>query len=957
MRSARRTRPRTPVAVATALALVATAVVATPVQADPPKKPGWSSTTRTKSVPGTPATARPRPADPPAEHALTAAPAVAWPKATTADVAVTAAAARVADTPVSVKAAGGPDRVRVEVLDRAAADKAGVNGVLFRVGRADAAQPAGPVTVEVDYSGFRHAFGGDYATRLSLVRLPACASFAPQRADCARGTPLPAHNDVKAGRLRGEVTVSGKPRAGDPENGRAALEPDALYAVTAAPSGSAGTFKPTSLAPSAMWQVGLQSGDFAWSYPLELPPVPGPEPELALSYSSGAIDGRTASTNNQSSWIGDGFDFQPGFIERQYTSCTADGGSTGDLCYASANAVVALPGVAGELVWDATKEVWRAEEDDGWRVEQLFGAANGDNDGEHWRLTSPDGTQYFFGRSAEARSAWTVPVYGNQAGEPCHAATFATSWCRQSYRWMLDHVVDRHGDAVAYFYDTETNHYGRDNTASLATPYVRAGHLVRIDYGLREGQEPAARVVFTPADRCVPGSACTRSQPADWPDVPWDQQCDGGTCTGKHSPVFFGSKRLAAITAQVRTGGELVDVDSWRLSHLFPSTEDHTSPGLWLESIVHTGHIGGTATLPEVNFDGVLLDNRVAANGVWTLRFRHTSTSGAPTVTAWSLSSSINLQASTTAPDTKFANPADLTIDGYYTFGSARACGVPGTGANDVRVAVDIRHPNRGDLKLELEAPEGAARYLLEDVPDSDTGDDLFKTYSVPGVAQIANGDWELVVRDTRTGNTGTIDGWSLHFGGLQAVAPGTRFENAADVPITDNGTVESTVSITGVTGAAPAGLRVGVVIRHPRRGDLTLHLVAPDGTAYPLEDLTGSGDGDDVVTEYGVNADGETANGTWRLRVADTALGDTGVVDVKHPNRGDLVLTLVAPDGTAYPVADLPDTDTADDLAATYWVDASGEAANGGWALQVRDLAPGGTGLIDAWSLQFGSD
>ncbi|NUT97537.1 MAG: hypothetical protein HOY78_36490 [Saccharothrix sp.] len=614
MRSPRR-RHRRPlfrlIATTTALALVASGTTV-PAQAAPePAKPGRPTVSRTGSVTGEAAPVRPRPADPAAEHAVTSVPAVSWPKAGAAEIAVGHTAARVADTAVSVSAAnGGPERVRVEVLDRAAALRAGVEGVLFRVRRADTAQQAGPVTVDVDYSGFRHAYGGDYAARLALVRLPACAAWAPQRADCVTGTPVTAHNDLGAGHLRGEVAVAGAPRGKDPEDARAGLEPDALFAVTATPNGSAGSFKPTSLAPSAMWEVGLQSGDFSWSYPLDLPAVPGPEPTVALSYSSGGIDGRTPATNNQSSWIGDGFDFQPGSIERQYTSC----GTTGDLCYATPNAVVSLPGVTGELVFDATKGIWRAEEDDGWRVEQLFGAANGDNDGEHWQLTAPDGTRYSFGRGADARSAWTVPVFGDDAGEPCNAASFGVSWCQQAYRWQLDEVVDRHGDVIKYFYDTEINHYGRAGTASLATPYVRGGRLSHIDYGLRDGRsEPAARVLFTAADRCLPGSACLRTTTADWPDVPWDQQCDGGVCTGRLSPVFFGTKRLAKITAQVRDGAQLRDVDSWTLTHLFPATGDVTSPSLWLESIVHTGHVDGAAVVPEVNFDGEVRDNRVEA--------------------------------------------------------------------------------------------------------------------------------------------------------------------------------------------------------------------------------------------------------------------------------------------------------------------------------------------------------
>jgi hypothetical protein len=270
-----------------------------PAQAAKPDGPGWPTATRLKSVPGKAVPARPRQPDKAAQGAQTAAPPVTWPKPGSVEVTLSRASvqsARAADLPVWVKpdAAKGPDRVRVEVLDQPAAQRAGVRGVMFRVQRADGSPDPGPVTVDVDYSGFRHAFGGDYATRLALVRLPACASTTPHRAECLTGTVVKAQNDVRTGRIRGDVTAS-------------SAKSDAVYALTATPNGSAGNFKPTSLSPSAMWEVGLQSGDFSWSYPLELPPVPGPEPAVALSYSSGAIDGRTTSTNNQASWVGDGF--------------------------------------------------------------------------------------------------------------------------------------------------------------------------------------------------------------------------------------------------------------------------------------------------------------------------------------------------------------------------------------------------------------------------------------------------------------------------------------------------------------------------------------------------------------------------------------------------------------------------------------------------------------------------
>ncbi|GAA3379484.1 M4 family metallopeptidase [Streptomyces sannanensis] len=76
--------------------------------------------------------------------------------------------------------------------------------------------------------------------------------------------------------------------------------------------------------------------------------------------------------------------------------------------------------------------------------------------------------------------------------------------------------------------------------------------------------------------------------------------------------------------------------------------------------------------------------------------------------------------------------------------------------------------------------------------------------------------------------------------------------------------------------------------------------------------------------------------------------------VDIKHTWRGDLVIDLVAPDGTLYPLKKSNLSDSADNVLATYTVDASSQVANGTWRLQVRDAYRGDTGYIDNWRLVF---
>ncbi|MFD6229136.1 S8 family serine peptidase [Streptomyces sp. NPDC060232] len=108
---------------------------------------------------------------------------------------------------------------------------------------------------------------------------------------------------------------------------------------------------------------------------------------------------------------------------------------------------------------------------------------------------------------------------------------------------------------------------------------------------------------------------------------------------------------------------------------------------------------------------------------------------------------------------------------------------------------------------------------------------------------------------------------------------PGKYFENTADFTIGDNTTVESPITVSGVTGNAPATLKVGVNIVHTYIGDLKVDLIAPDGTVYTVHNRSG-GSTDNINQVYTVNASSEVANGIWKLRVNDNARGDIGKID-----------------------------------------------------------------------------
>jgi len=75
--------------------------------------------------------------------------------------------------------------------------------------------------------------------------------------------------------------------------------------------------------------------------------------------------------------------------------------------------------------------------------------------------------------------------------------------------------------------------------------------------------------------------------------------------------------------------------------------------------------------------------------------------------------------------------------------------------------------------------------------------------------------------------------------------------------------------------------------------------------------------------------------------------------VRIIHTYIGDLIVDLVAPDGSVYNLHNRTGG-SADNIIQTYNVNLSSEALNGTWRLRVRDVARADTGYIDSWSITF---
>mgnify|MGYP006183063971 FL=1 len=88
----------------------------------------------------------------------------------------------------------------------------------------------------------------------------------------------------------------------------------------------------------------------------------------------------------------------------------------------------------------------------------------------------------------------------------------------------------------------------------------------------------------------------------------------------------------------------------------------------------------------------------------------------------------------------------------------------------------------------------------------------------------------------------------------------------------------------------------------------------------------------------------GRTGNGGASTPVA---------VNIVHPYIGDLIVDLVAPDGSVYSISNRAGG-SADNINKTVNINLSGEALNGTWKLRAADRAASDVGYINSWSITF---
>jgi subtilisin-like proprotein convertase family protein len=240
----------------------------------------------------------------------------------------------------------------------------------------------------------------------------------------------------------------------------------------------------------------------------------------------------------------------------------------------------------------------------------------------------------------------------------------------------------------------------------------------------------------------------------------------------------------------------------------------------------------------------------------------------------------------------------------------------------------------------------------------------------------------------------------------------------AKDIP--DNSQVGIRDVIRFAEVATISSIKVSVDITHTYRGDLRVTLYAPSGLAVVLHNRQG-GREDDIKGTFDVtstpnlsNLSGQSLKGEWILHVQDLASADRGrlnswgleikgkvgggdviileespgvnipdnnpagiervltvdasgqvqevevSVDITHTYIGDLIVTLISPQGTK---VDLHHRlgGSADNIIKTYTLQTTtdlqklvGESMQGQWKLKVVDLAGQDLGKLNHWSLKL---
>ncbi|MFE7854556.1 M4 family metallopeptidase [Streptomyces sp. NPDC057403] len=168
-----------------------------------------------------------------------------------------------------------------------------------------------------------------------------------------------------------------------------------------------------------------------------------------------------------------------------------------------------------------------------------------------------------------------------------------------------------------------------------------------------------------------------------------------------------------------------------------------------------------------------------------------------------------------------------------------------------------------------------------------------------------------------------------------------TKFTSTTNYASARTGTLAAAGELYGTTSAEYKAVQdawAGVAVGSRSGGG------GGTGTSYESTTAVSIPDNGPAVTSS-ITVSGRTGNAPSNLQVTP---------NITHTWRGDLVIDLIGPSGTAYRLKNFSSSDSADNVTDTYTVNASTESANGTWKLRVQDQAAQDVGTINGWKLTF---